>query len=94
MIKRYALMFLGVALLVMALLLAISGVSLAWLTGFLGVGCVVMGIISVLSYKESPETEIEIAGAEDTNDDAEGTNDDAEVSIEDYRSRIAPDNIR
>lgn len=99
MIKRYALMFLGVALIAMSLLLAISGVSLAWLTAFLGVGCVVMGIISIFSYKEIPETGSGVAEVEDTDDDkiepeVRQEEQEKNISIENYRSRIAPDNIR
>lgn len=57
--KRYAILFLGGLLSFMSLALAIVGSSLAWVTAFLGIACVVMGAISVFSYKKPETTETE-----------------------------------
>ena len=57
--KRYAILFLGGLLSFMSLALAIVGSSLAWVTAFLGIACVVMGAISVFSYKKYETTETE-----------------------------------
>ena len=57
--KRYAILFLGGLLSFMSLALAIVESSLAWVTAFLGIACVVMGAISVFSYKKPETTETE-----------------------------------
>lgn len=57
--KRSAILFLGVGLCFMSFALDVAGSSLAWVTIFLAMACVVIGAISVFSYKKYETTETE-----------------------------------
>ena len=57
--KRYAILFLGGGLSFMSFALDVAGSSLAWAIAFLSIACVVIGAISVFSYKKPETTETE-----------------------------------
>lgn len=90
--KRYLILFLGGLLSFMSLALAIAGSLLAWLTAFLGIGYVIMGAISILSYKE-PEAEM-TETAESKSQKTKETTSFEKETLDGYRKKVAIRNLK
>ena len=90
--KRYLILFLGGLLSFMSLALAIAGSLLAWLTAFLGIGYVIMGAISMLSYKE-PEAEM-TETAESKSQKTKETTSFEKETLDGYRKKVAIRNLK
>ncbi len=92
--KRYLILFLGGLLIFMSLALAIAGSLLAWLTAFLGIGYVIMGAISILSYKEKePEAEM-TETAESKSQKTKETTSFEKETLDGYRKKVAIRNLK
>ena len=92
--KRYLILFLGGLLIFMSLALAIAGSLIAWITAFLGIAYVIMGAISILSYKEKePEAEM-TETAESKSQKTKETTSFEKETLDGYRKKVAIRNLK
>ena len=90
--KRYLILFLGGLLSFMSLALAIAGSLIAWITAFLGIAYVIIGAISILSYKE-PEAEM-TETAESKSQKTKETTSFEKETLDGYRKKVAILNLK
>ena len=90
--KRYLILFLGGLLSFMSLALAIAGSLIAWITAFLGIAYVIIGAISILSYKE-PEAEMTETAESKLQKTKETTSFEKET-LDGYRKKVAIRNLK
>ena len=90
--KRYLILFLGGLLSFMSLALAIEGSLIAWITAFLGIAYVIIGAISILSYKE-PEAEM-TETAESKSQKTKETTSFEKETLDGYRKKVAIRNLK
>ena len=90
--KRYLILFLGGLLSFMSLALAIAGSLSAWITAFLGIAYVIIGAISILSYKE-PEAEM-TETAESKSQKTKETTSFEKETLDGYRKKVAILNLK